>query len=65
MVALVAARAVVAASLVHARAEGKQFAVLFTGEQNIPAQKAYEALGFRHIGDYRILLLREPLIGVV
>jgi predicted GNAT family acetyltransferase len=54
-------RAVVAASLLDAREEGVATAVLFTGINNIPAQKAYEALGFAHIGDYCILLLREPL----
>lgn len=50
------ARAVVASSLLDARAEGAKTGILFTGEDNIPAQKAYEALGFQHIGDYRILL---------
>jgi len=35
--------------------------ILFTGIHNIPAQKAYEALGFRRIGDYRILYLRHPI----
>ncbi len=50
-------RSVVATSLSDARDDGVETAVLFTGEDNIPAQKAYEALGFRHIGDYRILLL--------
>ncbi len=54
-------RAAVAASLLDARAEGVSKAILFTGEGNIPAQKAYEALGFRHIGAYRILLLKSPL----
>jgi RimJ/RimL family protein N-acetyltransferase len=54
-------RCVVAASLLDARAEGAQKAILFTGEENVAAQRAYEALGFRHIGDYRILLLRSPL----
>jgi RimJ/RimL family protein N-acetyltransferase len=57
-------RGVVAASLLDAREEGVETAVLFTGEENIPAQKAYEALGFVHIGDYCILLLREPLSAV-
>jgi predicted GNAT family acetyltransferase len=51
------ARAVVAASLLDARADGAKVGILFTGEHNIPAQKAYEPLGFQHIGDYRILLL--------
>jgi len=54
-------RAVVAASLLDARAEGVETGILFTGIHNIPAQKAYEALGFRRIGDYRILYLREPI----
>lgn len=52
------ARAAVAASLRDARADGVPKAILFTGEDNIAAQKAYEALGFRHIGDYCITILR-------
>jgi predicted GNAT family acetyltransferase len=52
-------RAVVAASLLDAQAEGVEKAILFTGVDNIPAQKAYEALGFRHVGDYRMVLLRS------
>ncbi len=55
------ARCVVAQSLLDARAEGAQLAILFTGEDNIPAQKAYTALGFRHVGDYYLFMLREPL----
>ena len=51
-------RAVVAASLLIARSEGVETAILFTGEDNVPAQRAYEGLGFRHIGDYRLVLLR-------
>jgi predicted GNAT family acetyltransferase len=51
-------RAVVAASLLDARAEGAERSILFTGVANIPAQRSYEALGYRHIGDYRLLLLR-------
>ena len=54
-------RAAVAASLLAVQEEGVHTAILFTGEENIPAQKAYEALGFRHIGDYRITLLKEAL----
>ena len=53
-------RAVVAASLLDARAEGATSSILFTGVDNIPAQKCYEALGYRHIGDYRLFLLRAP-----
>lgn len=51
-------RAVVAASLLDARAEGAERSILFTGVENVPAQKSYEALGYHHIGDYRLLLLR-------
>lgn len=54
-------RSVVAASLLDARAEGVETGILFTGVNNVPAQRAYEALGFRRIGDYRILYLRQPL----
>jgi RimJ/RimL family protein N-acetyltransferase len=49
------ARAVVAGSLVLARACGVTRAILFTGEWNTPAQKAYEALGFQRIGDYGLV----------
>jgi RimJ/RimL family protein N-acetyltransferase len=58
-------RAVVAVSLLDARSEGAEKAILFTGERNIPAQKAYTALGFLHIGDYRILLLRSSLDNII
>jgi RimJ/RimL family protein N-acetyltransferase len=51
-------RAVVAASLLDARAEGATTSILFTGVRNMAAQKAYTALGYRHIGDYRLVLLR-------
>ncbi len=54
-------RSVVAVSLLDAHREGVHQAILFTGESNIPAQRAYAALGFRHIGDYRITLLQPPL----
>ena len=57
-------RAVVAASLRDAYAEGKQQAILFTGVHNVPAQKAYRALGFLHIGDYRVIVLRDPISGI-
>ncbi len=52
-------RAVVAVSLLDARAAAVDRAVLFTGDDNIPAVKAYLALGFRRIGDYRVVLLRS------
>ena len=57
------ARAVVAASLLDARAEGAETAILFTGHDNVPAQRAYTALGFCHIGAYRLLMLHEPVSG--
>jgi predicted GNAT family acetyltransferase len=52
------ARCAVAASLLDARTEGAEKAILFTGEDNVAAQKAYTALGFKHIGHYHILLFR-------
>ena len=54
-------RAVVAASLLDARAEGVTTAVLFTGQGNIPAQRAYTALGFQRVGAYRMVLLNPAL----
>ena len=52
------ARAVVAAALRDARSEGVDRGVLFTDDNNVPAQTAYRAIGFRPIGDYRIVLLQ-------
>jgi ribosomal protein S18 acetylase RimI-like enzyme len=54
-------RCVVAASLLDARSEGVEKAILFTPNSNIAAQKAYTALGFQYIGDYCIVLLQSPL----
>jgi ribosomal protein S18 acetylase RimI-like enzyme len=54
-------RSVVAVSLLELRVEGVEKAILFTGSNNVPAQRAYLALGFRSIGHYRILLLRSAL----
>lgn len=51
------ARCVVAGSLLDARAAGASEAILFTAEDNIAAQKAYEALGFQHIGCFRLTLM--------
>lgn len=55
------ARGAVATSLIDARAEGVATAILFTDYENIPAQTAYEALGFQRVGDYRLLLLNTPI----
>ena len=54
------ARAVVAGALLAARADGVRRGVLFTGETNIPAQRAYAALGFTRIGDWALMFLAEP-----
>ena len=56
------ARAVVAVSLLDAHAESAKLAILFTDEKNLPAQKAYLALGFEHIGNYQITVLRKGRI---
>lgn len=55
------ARAVVAASLLDAQNEKTNKAVLFTAESNIPAQKAYAALGFKRIGTYRLTFLKRAI----
>ncbi|HEY6066629.1 MAG TPA: GNAT family N-acetyltransferase, partial [Thermoanaerobaculia bacterium] len=49
-------RAVVAGSLLAARSEGARLALLFTGEENRSARAAYEALGFRVVGDYGLVI---------
>jgi len=56
------ARCAVAASLLDAQETGATRAILFTGEQNIAAQKAYTALGFRQVGHFRLCLLREGVV---
>ena len=53
------ARAVVAGSLLEARRGGAARAVLFTGEDNRSARRAYEALGFRVVGDYGLVIFRS------
>ncbi len=54
------ARCVVASHLLAAREGGATTGLLFTGDANIPARRAYAALGFEAIGRYRLLLLGEP-----
>lgn len=56
------ARAVVAASLRDAKAAGARRAILFTGDTNVAAQKAYRALGFARVGDFGLCLLRTPVM---
>jgi GNAT superfamily N-acetyltransferase len=50
------AKASVAASLIAARQRGASRAVLFTG--NPSAARSYEAVGFRRMGDYGLVLLK-------
>jgi GNAT superfamily N-acetyltransferase len=50
------ARAAVASQLAAVIGEGVSRAILFTGEDNPAAQRAYQAIGFRPIGDYGLLL---------
>ena len=51
-------RSVVAHSLAKAREMGVSQSILFTEEDNIPAQKAYEAIGFEQIGQFRLSMLK-------
>ena len=53
------ARRAVALHLAQARAEGATRATLFSG--SAAASRAYEALGFRRIGAWTLLLLRDPV----
>jgi hypothetical protein len=53
------ARAAVAGSLLDAAARGVSRAVLFTA--NPFARRAYEAIGFRRVGAYAIVLLSRPV----
>jgi uncharacterized protein len=52
-------RAVVAGSLLAAREDGVQRAVLFTGAHNVAAKRAYAALGFRRVGDWGLVLFAD------
>jgi predicted GNAT family acetyltransferase len=52
-------RAVVAGALLAARDGGAQRAVLFTGDDNVAAKRAYAALGFRRVGDWGLVLFAE------
>ncbi|HEY3919787.1 MAG TPA: GNAT family N-acetyltransferase [Stellaceae bacterium] len=52
------ARAVVAGQLQIARSEGVEAAVLFTASS--AGIRAYEAVGFREIGEFGLVLLKKP-----
>jgi predicted GNAT family acetyltransferase len=49
---------VVAAQLSELRAKGKTLAILFAA--NALAARAYERIGFRHVGSYEIAMLKAP-----
>jgi ribosomal protein S18 acetylase RimI-like enzyme len=55
-------RAVVAGALRAARDAGVQRGVLFTGDDNVAAQRAYTALGFERVGDWGLLFLKTPVL---
>ncbi|HEX4628628.1 MAG TPA: GNAT family N-acetyltransferase [Gemmatimonadales bacterium] len=57
------ARSVVAGSLLAARKQSVQRAVLFADPSNASARAAYLALGFQIVGDYGLVLLRPPPTG--
>jgi len=50
------ARRLVAGMLREARGKGVTRAVLFTNHDNVSAQRAYEAIGFKRVGDYGLVL---------
>ena len=52
-------RRVTAARLAEARAAGARVAILFSN--NDAASRAYEAIGFRRVGDYRVCVLNRPI----
>lgn len=57
------ARAVVAGSLALVRGPNVQRSVLFTGHDNLAAQRAYEALGYQRQGEFGIKFLDDPLLA--
>ena len=55
------AAAVVAASLLDMRSEGIARSVLFTPEENTPARRCYEGLGYAETGDYCVHGFASPV----
>jgi GNAT superfamily N-acetyltransferase len=51
---------VVAGSLRDARTMGADRSILFTAQDNDPAQACYRSLGYETLGTYGLVLLREP-----
>jgi RimJ/RimL family protein N-acetyltransferase len=58
-------RSAVAGSLLEARDGGVERAILFTDIDNEPARRAYEALGFRIIGEYGLVMFDIPKIPLL
>ena len=58
------ARAAVAQSLLDARADGVSTAILFTGDDDVAADRAYRALGFQVVGEYAIVYFKTPIAPV-
>jgi RimJ/RimL family protein N-acetyltransferase len=53
------ARAVVAGALLTAQENGVETAVLFTGENNTAALRAYQKIGFAPVGDYGLVFFDD------
>jgi predicted GNAT family acetyltransferase len=53
------ARLLLAYTLMEEKRKGTKKAILFT--DNLAAIKAYQAVGFKKIGDYRLALLEKPI----
>lgn len=53
------ARSLVAATLEHAKKSGISRAILTTGQANLAAQRAYEAIGFQKQGEFGLFLYAE------
>ena len=53
------ARKLITSALLKEKSNGIKKAVLFT--DNPAAKKAYEAIGFKKIGIYRLALLKDPI----
>lgn len=54
------AKAAVAGSLLERRARGATRSILFTAEENLPAQRAYVALGYEPVGHYKLIRFGGP-----
>ena len=55
------ARAVTAAALRYAASQECGLSILFTEHNNSAAKKAYESIGFKPVGTFRLAILAQPL----